>query len=218
MPPEPQTKRANVFIDGQNLFYGVKDAFGYTYPNYDPCRLAENICRALGCEPGKVHFYTGIPAVEDNPRWNAFWQGKLTDMDERSVIVYARPLKYRNAVFLLPDGSTVTEPVGQEKGIDVRIALDVVCQARENCYDVAVVFSQDQDLSEMAGEVKRISVAQDRWIKVVSAFPLSPSTPNARGINGTEWYPFDRAFYDACIDYQDYRPDFQAVSSTTENR
>jgi hypothetical protein len=72
--------------------------------------------------------------------------------------------------------------------------------------DVALVFSQDQDLSEVADEVRLISVAQQRWIKVASAFPVSPTSPNRRGINGTEWIPIDRATYDSCIDSTDYRP------------
>jgi hypothetical protein len=33
MPPEPTVKRAVAFIDGQNLFHAVREAFGYTYPN-----------------------------------------------------------------------------------------------------------------------------------------------------------------------------------------
>jgi uncharacterized LabA/DUF88 family protein len=38
--------------------------------------------------------------------------------------------------------------VGEEKGMDVRLAVDVVRMAREKLYDVALIFSQDQDLSE----------------------------------------------------------------------
>jgi len=41
VPPEPADKRAFVFIDGQNLFYAAKQAFGYNFPNYDPQRLAQ---------------------------------------------------------------------------------------------------------------------------------------------------------------------------------
>lgn len=32
---EPTIKRAVVFVDGQNLFYAARNAFGYTFPNYD---------------------------------------------------------------------------------------------------------------------------------------------------------------------------------------
>jgi hypothetical protein len=96
--------------------------------------------------------------------------------------------------------------VGQEKGIDVRIALDVVRLARENCYDVALIFSQDQDLSEVADEVRAISIQQARWIKIACAFPVSPTAENRRGINGTDWIRIDRVTYDGCLDPNDYRP------------
>jgi len=62
-----------------------------------------------------------------------------------------------------------------------KTALDVVRMAREKLYDVALIFSQDQDLSEAADEVKAISVQQDRWIKVACAFPISPTADNRRG-------------------------------------
>ena len=75
-----------------------------------------------------------------------------------------------------------------------------------NQYDVALIFSQDQDLSEVADEVRSISVSQNRWIKVACAFPVSPAVSNPRGINRTDWVPIDRATYDACLDPNDYRP------------
>ena len=40
MPTEPAIKRVVAFIDGQNLFYAAKTAFGYNHPNYDPKALA----------------------------------------------------------------------------------------------------------------------------------------------------------------------------------
>ena len=106
----------------------------------------------------------------------------------------------------LPNGETSTVLVGQEKGIDIRIALDVVRMARENRYDVALIFSQDQDLSEVADEIKSISMIQNRWIKLACVFPVSPTCPNMRGINKTEWIQLDRTTYNACIDQHDYRP------------
>jgi hypothetical protein len=71
--------------------------------------------------------------------------------------------------------------------------------------DVALIFSQDQDLSEVADEVRSISIAQDRWIKLACAFPVSPTCVNVRGINKTDWIEIDRALYDACLDPNDYR-------------
>jgi hypothetical protein len=70
---------------------------------------------------------------------------------------------------------------------------------------VAVIFSQDQDLSEVADEVRTISLEQSRCIKVASAFPVSPTSMNKKGINRTDWIKIDKQTYDLCIDFNDYR-------------
>ena len=89
---------------------------------------------------------------------------------------------------------------------DVRLALDIVRLASRQEYDIALVFSQDQDLSEVADEIRLLSREQDRWLKIACAFPVSPVVPKPRGINGTDWIKIDRAAYDACLDARDYRP------------
>ena len=86
-----------------------------------------------------------------------------------------------------------------------KIAIDVIRMAHSRDYDVAVIFSQDQDLSEVADEVRIIAKEQNRWIKVASAFPVSPAVGKTRGINKTDWIRIDRAIYDSCIDPRDYR-------------
>lgn len=106
----------------------------------------------------------------------------------------------------MPDGTTHTKLVGQEKGIDIRLALDIVRLAHAKTYDVALVLSQDQDLSEVADELRTIQNEQRRWIKMASAFLTSPTSRNKRGINNTDWIKIDRVMYDACIDPRDYRP------------
>jgi hypothetical protein len=126
-------------------------------------------------------------------------------MGTRKIHTFNRNLKYRNQTVKLPNGTTTTVLVGQEKGIDVRLALDIVRMAREDRYDVALVFSQDQDLSEVADEIKSISLRENRWIKMVCAFPVSPTYNNTRGINNTEWIHITRNIYDACLDPLDYR-------------
>ena len=93
----------------------------------------------------------------------------------------------------------------REKGIDLRIGLDAVRMAREGQLDVAVIFSQDQDLAEVASEIRGISRSQNRWLKVVSAFPVGPDASTRRGLDGTDWFKMDRAFYDSCLDPRDYR-------------
>jgi uncharacterized LabA/DUF88 family protein len=203
---EPPVKRTIAFVDGQNLFHAVKSAFGYTYPNYNVKALAQSICAARGWQLDQVRFYTGVPDSTDNAMWNGFWAAKLLAMSRQGVWTFSRPLRYRNQTVKLPDGTLHAFLAAEEKGVDVRIALDVIRQAHRRDYDVALVFSQDQDLSEVAAEVRVISMEQTRWIKMASAFPVSPAARNKRGINSTDWVPIDRAAYDACIDPRDYRP------------
>lgn len=206
MPHEPTIKRAVAFIDGQNLFHAARESFGYTFPNYDVTVLAGTICHAQGWQLTQVRFYTGIPDPADNATWHRFWSAKLAVMGRQAVKVFSRSLRYRNKTVRLPDGTTHTFLSGEEKGIDVRIALDVIRMAHRMEYDVALIFSQDQDLSEVAEEIRTIAMEQTRWIKIACAFPFSPTTRNRRGIDKTDWIRIDRATYDACLDRRDYRP------------
>jgi uncharacterized LabA/DUF88 family protein len=207
MPIEPSLKRAITFLDGQNLFHSVKEAFGYTYPNYDVVALSKTICRLQDWDLRQIRFYTGVPDQTDDAFWHAFWNHKLAMMGRHGVHIFSRSLRYRNRRIRLPDGMQYTFTAGEEKGIDVRIAIDVIRMAHSRDYDVAVIFSQDQDLSEVADEVRVIAREQNRWIKVASAFPVSPVVRKIRGINKTDWIRIDRATYDSCIDPRDYRSD-----------
>lgn len=206
MPKPPNSIRAVSFFDGQNLFHCVKAAFGYTYPNYDPVELAAAVCASQGWKSEQVRFYTGVPDAADNPFWNHFWVAKGAQMGREGVYVFMRPLRYRNRQVKIPGESVHTFRDGDEKGIDVRIALDIIRLAHEDKFDAALVFSRDQDLSEVADEVQIIAREQQRWIKIASAYPYSPAVRHVRGINKTDWIPIDRATYDACLDRRDYRP------------
>lgn len=206
MPSEPVIKRAVAFVDGQNLFHSAKLAFGYSFPNYDIFALANAVCAMRNWQMAAARFYTGVPDAADNAVWNHFWTAKCAQMGRQGVVIYIRPLRYRNKIIRLPDGTSHTFLDGDEKGIDVRIALDVIRLAHENAYDVALLFSRDQDFSEVADEIRTIAKQQKRWIKIASAFPRSPAVKHWRGIEKTDWVPIERAAYDACIDARDYRP------------
>jgi NYN domain-containing protein len=209
MAKEPGTKRAIAFFDGQNLFHCAKSAFGHNFPNYDPVALTASLCSAQGWQPAGVRFYTGVPDAQDKPFWNHFWMAKGAQMGREGAYVFTRSLRYRNKRIRLPDGTIHSFLDGDEKGIDIRIALDVISLAHKREYDVALLFCRDQDFSEVADEIRVIAQEQKRWIKIASAYPQSPAF-KVRGINHTDWIPIDRATYDACLDPRDYRPKKQA--------
>jgi len=146
-------KRTVAFVDGQNLFHAARKAFGYTYPNFDVAALCAAVCAAQGWQPQGTRFYTGVPAAKDDERWHRFWNAKLAAMGRQGVVVFSRPLRYRERTVNLPDGSQHAVVVGEEKGIDVRLALDVIAGAHRREFDVGLILSQDQDLSEVAREI-----------------------------------------------------------------
>jgi len=206
MPAEPAVKRTIAFVDGQNLFHNSRSVFGYTYPNYDVQKLAEAVCASRGWTLQHVQFYTGVPSATDNAFWHGFWSNKLAIMGRRGVVVFSRALVYRNKTIQVPGFGAHTALTGEEKGIDVRLALDALDAAHRGEFDVGLIFSQDQDLSELASLIRQVAGFQNRWIKIASAFPDSPAAANRRGINHTDWCPIDKATCDACIDLRDYRP------------
>src|SRR5260370_41959287 len=101
--------------------------------------------RAQNWDFVRTAFYPGGSDRVDDPLKSGFWSAKLAVMGRQGIVVYSRALRYRNKTVRLPDGSIHSFLHGQEKGIDVRIALDVIGMAVRNEYDVAVVFSQVQE-------------------------------------------------------------------------
>lgn len=208
LPPKPSPCRVHAFIDGQNLYHSVRRIFGYTFPNYDPLRLAEAV---TALTPDRqllqVHFYTGTPSLNQNRLWSLFWRSKIRAMKAAGVRVVTRTLLYSPGLVLMPDGSTQTVPIGREKGIDLRIALDLLRLARHGEFDVALLFSQDTDLAEVVQEIRDLRQEMNRWIVVDCAFPHVPGSADPTwGIAGTRLVPFDKALYDRCIDPANYFP------------
>ena len=210
MPERPQPPaiiRAVAFIDGQNLYRHAKDAFGYHYPNFDPNKLHDAVCKQHGWTSAGVRFYTGTPEHYRSPMWHGYWASRLLAMRRAGIFVFNRVIRYRTTDFSLPNGAIYEIDTAQEKGVDVRLAIDVMRLATAKQYDVAVIYSQDQDLTEVAKEIALISSDNSRWLLVASAFPYSPSASSKRGIDKTKWIKLDRSFYDNCLDEHDYRPE-----------
>lgn len=206
MATETAIKYAMAFIDGQNLFQHAKDAFGHHHPNYDPIKLHHAVCAHHGWQPNLVRFYTGIPSKQESPMWGGYWERRLLQMKRTGIHTTTRPLRYRKTAEVDAAGNQIIVTTPQEKGIDVRLALDIVSTARSRQWDVAVIFSQDQDLAEVVLEVREIAKEQNRWLEICCPFPYGPAATSGRGINNTQWFKMDETFYNACLDPADYRP------------
>lgn len=184
-----------VFIDGQNLYHCAMEAWGrdqYNWPSYDPVLIAQTL---TNLEPDRelvrVFFYTGVPDPHKHAFWHAFWSNKLRALrnSKTPVSVFAGRLSQH----------------GQEKGVDVRIAVDLLISTFDSKFDVAIIVSQDTDLNEAISACRIILTRQKRTVKFESAFPVGPGTTNTRGLAGTTWRVIDKAMYDRCRDPREYR-------------
>lgn len=211
MPTEPREKRVVAFIDGQNLYHAARHQFGARLPDYDAHALAEAVCNQReGWKLAATRFYTGIHKIERNILWHLFWHKKFAVMERNpNVTIITRELSYVTERVSDPKALpyALEKPekriVALEKGIDLCLALDAIRLARLNAYDVALIFSRDNDFSEVAKEIRALSIEYDRWIKVASAFPQAAGE-KLRGINQTEWIPITREQYSTCRDVRDY--------------
>ena len=195
--------RTLVLIDGQNLYHLARRAwvsgpFGQTYPyawpSYDVEKLAHAlVSRIAGRTLTEIRFYTGVPnpdAGTSQRFWHSFWSNKLRYLRSRGIYTY------RGRV----------SAGGQEKGVDVSLALDLVQATYEQRYEAAIIVSQDWDFGPAVRLAKQVAEGQNRVLVYESAFPVGPGSRSTRGVPGTIWAPTDKATYDSSHDPTDHRP------------
>ncbi len=140
------TQKLVLFLDDKNLYKGARRAFFkpadyHTRGQFDPVRLGELICSRLPHsveekrELHEVRLYTGTPSSTYEPKsYGAHMKQRLA-WEAAGATVISRPLRYLKGV-----------PPGEQKGVDVALAVDFVTMAVDGKFDVGVIFSTDTDL------------------------------------------------------------------------
>lgn len=188
-----------IFFDGQNLYRRALAAWGeteekrYFYPSYDVEKLSHSL---VNITPGRIiagiRFYTGVPDPNLGNKekfWHSFWSNKLRYLKNKGVATYRGRINSS----------------GQEKGVDVSIAVDLIRLTYEQKYEVAIIISQDWDFGPAIRLAKQIARDQQRALVFESCFPYGPGSQSNRGIPGTKWIEIDQNLYDANCDPRDYR-------------
>jgi uncharacterized LabA/DUF88 family protein len=199
-------QRVYIYIDGANLFNSAKRRFGYKEPNCDIAKLARAV---VALKPNRkllqTHYYIGVPEAQHDARRNAWWNRKLMVTGKHGVKVIRRKLKPRELVIdirgVVHHNSKTTKLI--EKGIDLRLGLDLVKHTLTQAFDVAIIFSQDGDLAEAVQDAYELAAKQKRRIAIECAYPIDGLGPQY-GISKATALEFDRVLYDACIDPSDY--------------
>lgn len=192
------TKRTIFFYDGQNLHHSVKEAWWkkgvsprlYKYTNFDVVTLSNQILTKLpNCHIEQIRFYTGVPSRAQNFFYHHFWTNKLRHLQNQGIKVHKGRISSR----------------GQEKGVDIAIAIDLIKLTYDQGYDAVNIISSDQDFGPAVKLAKQIAKNQGRSLNFYSSSPFESGVFENRGIAGTQWIKFDRKFYEACLDPRDYK-------------
>ncbi|MFH1752263.1 MAG: NYN domain-containing protein [archaeon] len=148
-------KKVIVFIDGSNLYYDLKDNFAKM--NLDFKRFSEFLCAKNKLV--KVYYYS-VP-VNQRIDYKTFKnQQKFFSSLEKNPKIKIKLGRLEKR----PNGPPV------EKGVDVKMAVDIVTHAYANLFDVGIIVSRDADF------VPAIQAAQDFGKEIVNiCFPKTKS-------------------------------------------
>ena len=157
--------RVVVYIDGFNLYYGMRSKGWRRYYWLDLNRLADRLLRPGQTLEG-VRYFTArvIPdagSVDKARRQNTYLEalGTLPDLDIHYG--YYLPKMQRCTT------CGTTWQIYEEKMTDVNIAVELLSDAYEDAFDTAIVISADSDLARPITTIR----ARFPGKRVVVAFP-----------------------------------------------
>ena len=138
-------QRVAVYIDGFNLYYGLKSKGWRRYYWLDLRRMAENLLRP-GQELAMVRYFTTriSPAPQDPSkavRQNTFLEALSTLQDLHIHYGKYIPKSYT----CLNCGNTWQ--TYEEKMTDVNIAVELLSDVHNDAFDTAIILSGDSDLT-----------------------------------------------------------------------
>ena len=164
-PATSAMQRVSVYVDGFNLYYGLKSKGWRRYYWLDLRRLSKNLLRP-GQRLARVRYFTAKIAPRDDDldrqvRQDIYLQALTTLPDLH--IHYGH---------FLPKNKTCAQcgavwETYEEKMTDVNVAVELLGDAQDDVFDTAIIVSGDSDLTSPARAVRR------RYPKkrVIVAFP-----------------------------------------------
>jgi len=143
------SKRAFVFIDGGNFYFKLKKLSSalkgkYSLINFDFKKFSEWL--TIPNKLIEIHYYLGaIKREHNNSKSEKFYA------DQQKLIGKLHQQKINVTM-----GQIIRHPdkTYHEKGVDVRLAVEMIKFARMGKYDIAYLISSDTDLVPAVEEIK----------------------------------------------------------------
>ena len=128
-------KRVAVYIDGSNLYHKLKDLAVENTLDFNYRALSDYLAR--GRKVVSYRYYIGVVrAKTGNVKANKMrmeQQKLFSNLEKQGFCI--------KQGYLMENGGKF-----HEKGVDVKIAIDMLIGAYDNLYDVAILISSDTDL------------------------------------------------------------------------
>ena len=194
-------QRVATYIDGFNLYYGLRAKDLRRYYWLDLVRLSENLLRPGQRLVAVRYFTAGVFAEADDPekalRQNTYLDA-LTTLPALRVHMGYHTVKGRRC-----PSCGATWQTYEEKMTDVNIAVELLGDAQDDLFDTAIIISGDGDL---AGPVRAV---QERYPKkeTVVAFPPGRHSAGLRSAATTSFFVSRRALRKSLLPDQVTRAD-----------
>lgn len=131
------SERVYIYIDGGNLYQSLVKNYGFHYPSFKLAKFCDYLIGDKREKEGTRYYVGQIKQYPDNPK-----SIQLYDSQQKLL----QKLKNEGIYSVLGRIQKIGDKY-QEKGVDVRIGLDLLEGAYEDRYDTALVISSDGDLS-----------------------------------------------------------------------
>lgn len=145
--PKNEKQRVAVFIDGSNFYYKLKSLSTKNITYFDYGGLSQWLAKDRDIV-AKTYFIGVVRAKGDDVK------GQILRRNQRKLFSH---LQSQKQGFLIERGYLMkSDGVYHEKGVDVKMAVDLVVGAYEDSYDVAILISSDTDLIPAIEKVRAL--------------------------------------------------------------
>jgi uncharacterized LabA/DUF88 family protein len=150
------------YIDGFNLYYGLKSKYNRKYIWLDVETLSINLLKQSQVLI-EVKYFTAM--INNNPSKEKRQRTYISALKtlQKTKIIYGKYLTNRHTC---PNCGKI-EKIPSEKMTDVNIATHLLSDAFNNSFDIAIIVSADSDLTGPINMVRNLFNSK----KVVIAFP-----------------------------------------------
>lgn len=145
-------KKISFYIDGQNTYYALKKMGMKQTTKYNYQKLIEFLVSStpsyVGYYVGQIKRYTDIAESEDLYQGQQKHFSHIMQTVENINLIKGKIMRVNGQDAKCTEQSCPkkNQPVFYEKGVDVRMAIDIVHHALRSDYDEAYLLSSDTDL------------------------------------------------------------------------